>query len=179
MKPDVLGRVVQEHPELKNYVRLRVLIPGDSFCHCLIAGLPVHSTQKRRIETELITFELFDLFYSLAKVPDEKEELSWLKHQDYFLVWYDDGHGNTNPSFWDGPRCLPEYLKERGFSCKAGYWGCPWYFVDIKNKIFLPGRPGVSYGEVIGGHDITFAEFKSIYSIYERYAENRILWRRK
>ena len=55
------------------------------------------------------------------------------------------------------------------FSCQAGFWGCPWYFVDIENKKYKPGRPGLSYGRVIGNHAITLNEFLLIYAIYSKY----------
>ena len=86
------------------------------------------------------------------------------EHDDYFLVKYDDYHGNIG--YMDG---LVKYLLSHGFVCKAGYWGMDWYFIDIRHKFFLPGRPGVSYGKVIGNHAITFEEFKMIYEIYEKY----------
>ena len=38
----------------------------------------------------------------------------------------------------------------------AGFFGCPWYFIDIVNKIYKPGRPGISYGKIIGDYAITF-----------------------
>ena len=41
--------------------------------------------------------------------------------------------------------------------------------MDIDNKIFKPGRPGVSYGKVIENHAITFKELKKIYFIYKKY----------
>lgn len=90
------------------------------------------------------------------------------EYYDYFLVFYDDFQGNldTNGRNING---VVHFLKEEGFDCTAGFWGCPWYYVDIKNKKFKPGRPGVSYGNVVGGHAITFEEFKTIYFIYKKY----------
>lgn len=91
-------------------------------------------------------------------------------HQDYFLVRFDDRQENLDPEgkVSDG---IAHYLKSKGFKCKSGYdyWGCPWYFIDIRNRIFLPGRLGVCYGEVVGNRSISFDEFKEIYSIYKRY----------
>ena len=43
------------------------------------------------------------------------------------------------------------------------------------NKKYRPGRPGVAYGSVVGGHAITFKEFKIIYNIYKKYDGLEIL----
>ncbi len=86
----------------------------------------------------------------------------------YILVWHDDKHGNLDTEGVNENGII-HFLKAEGFRCAAGYWGCPWYFVDIGQKMFKPGRPGVSYGKVIGNHAITFDEFKSIYEIYKKY----------
>ena len=55
------------------------------------------------------------------------------------------------------------FLKTNEFRCEGGNYGCPWVFVDIKRKIYKPGRPGVSYGSVIGNREITILEFIKIY----------------
>ncbi len=86
----------------------------------------------------------------------------------YFLVRHDNHHGNIDTEGED-PDGAVRYFKDNGFTCAAGYWGCPWYFVDIRKKIFKPGRPGVSYGYEIGNHAITLDEFKTIYNIYKKY----------
>ena len=91
------------------------------------------------------------------------------QHYDYFLVCYDDGY-NYGEGYRNGIKNeLLEYLGKEHFSCAAGYWGCPWYFIDIMNKKFKPGRPGLAYGRVVGDHAITFDEFKVIYEIYKKY----------
>lgn len=92
----------------------------------------------------------------------------------YLLVYYDDKKGNLDTEGMN-PEGIVHFLKEEGFICKAGFWGCPWYFVDINNKKFKPGRPGVKYGIVIGDHAITFGEFKTIYSIYKKYKGLEVL----
>ena len=86
----------------------------------------------------------------------------------YFLVSYDDKNGNTDVE-GANKNGVVHFLKTEGFSCGAGYWGCPWYFVDIKKKVFKPGRPGLSYGKVVGDHAVTFDEFRTIYEIYKKY----------
>lgn len=45
---------------------------------------------------------------------------------------------------------------KKRFKCMAGFFGCPWYFIDIVNKIYKLGRPGISYGKIIGDYAITF-----------------------
>ncbi len=96
------------------------------------------------------------------------------EHDDYFLVVYDDNRGNvdTEGLIKGG---IVEYLKSKGFACKGGYWSMPWYWIDIRNKFFLPGRPGIAFGKVVGNHGITFEEFKTIYSIYEKYEGLKLL----
>ena len=82
----------------------------------------------------------------------------------YLLVYYE------KPKDIDFTKTIvSEYLNKNGFKCTAGYWGCPWYFVDIENMEFKPGRPGVGYGKVLGEHAITFEEFKTIFDIYKKY----------
>ena len=61
------------------------------------------------------------------------------------------------------------FLKRENFKCTAGNYGCPWYFINIENKIYKPGRPGVEYGHVIGNQAIKLREFVKIYRIYRKY----------
>ena len=77
---------------------------------------------------------------------------------EYYLVSFDSRHGNT-----DYKNDLVNYLKDNKFTCVGGYWGMPLYWIDIKSKIYRPGRPGVAYGKIIGRHPVTFKEFKRIY----------------
>ena len=88
----------------------------------------------------------------------------------YYLVAYDDGYNCGSYHFDETVKNeLLSFLKIEGFSCKKVFWGCPWYFIDIENKRYYPGRPGVSYGKVIGNHAITFDEFLTIYHIFKQY----------
>ena len=108
---------------------------------------------------------------SLWIVHKEVVRMNEEKRYDYFLVCYDGGYKNGETR--SGELTNKEILKffvEEGFECDAGYWGCPWYFVNIVNKKYKPGRPGVSYGKVIGDHGITFKEFKIINDIYKKYS---------
>lgn len=87
-----------------------------------------------------------------------------MEHSDYFLVYYDDQQGNMDTA-GKNSKGIVHFLKNEGFKCTAGFW----YFIDIINKTFKPGRPGVAYGRVVGNHAINFEEFKTIYSIYKKY----------
>ena len=96
------------------------------------------------------------------------------EHDDYFLVIYDDHHGNidTEGRIEEG---IVRYLKNKGFTCRGGYWSMPWFWIDIRHKFFLPGRIGIAFGKAVGNHAITFDEFKLIYSIYEKYEGTAIM----
>ena len=85
--------------------------------------------------------------------------------RDYYLVVFDDRKGNTDTE-GKNKNGIVYFLKKEKFVCKAGFWGCPWYFIDIENKTFLPGRPGVAYGKVNSNRYISFDEFQAIYHIY-------------
>ena len=165
MQPAIIGEYVRNHPELKPFVHAHC---AGSHLHFSIDDMPVPSTKGYRIEAECITIEKFDIFYALANVRDETQEPIKRKRSSYFLVRFDDGNGNLAPNE-DDPKTVVGYLRRKGFACKAGFWGRPWYFIDIADRFYMPGRPGVCYGEVVGGHSISFEEFKEIYSLYERY----------
>lgn len=164
-------RYAEAHPELKPYIHY---CQAGSHRHIDIDGAPVKSTLFIHHSREWMSIEEFDAFYRTAMTEDavalDTNKTAKRDHQDYFLVRFDDGQGNLDPE-GKVPNGIIHYLKSKGFKCKSGYgyWGCPWYFIDIRNRIFLPGRPGVCYGEVVGNRSISFDEFKEIYSIYERY----------
>ena len=74
------------------------------------------------------------------------------------------------------------WLKEKGFivdtnNPKGGfpYWGCSWIYIDLNNKTFSFGMPGVELFEAIGGHSITVEEFKFLFEIFEKYRGKSIL----
>ena len=77
---------------------------------------------------------------------------------EYYLVKYDNHHGNMNYK-----NKLVIFLNDNGFSCVGGFWGMPIYWINIKNKTYIPGRPGVSFGKIIGNKPIIFTKFKRIY----------------
>ena len=69
-----------------------------------------------------------------------------------------------------------KWLKDKGFitdvnNPKHGYpyWECPWMHIDLSNKTFSFGMPGVELFEPIGSHAITVEDFKVIFEIYEKY----------
>lgn len=86
-----------------------------------------------------------------------------MKEKIYYLVKYDDGYNYGRCYNCNIKNELLSFLNDNHFSCQKGYWSCPWYFIDIKNKIYYPGRPGVSYGKVFGDRAISFEEFLTIY----------------
>ncbi|MCI5797383.1 MAG: hypothetical protein MR024_02000 [Firmicutes bacterium] len=65
-----------------------------------------------------------------------------------------------------------EYLIQEGFKCIIGHnWGCPWWFVNISNKVFVPGRPGIGYAKPMCEVSITIEEFKKIYNIFKKHID--------
>ena len=99
-----------------------------------------------------------------------------IKMHDYILVYYKCGNKYGDRDINENyENKLLVYLEKEGFCCNAGFWGCPWFFVDIIEKRYKPGRPGVSYGGVLGDHAVTFGEFKRIYSIYKKYQGLNVL----
>ena len=91
----------------------------------------------------------------------------------YYLVSYDDKKGNLgNDTSVEG---IIHFLRNEHFVCIAGFWGCPWYFIDIVSKTYKPGRPGLVYGPVIENKAISFEEFKKIYKEYKgKVSEEKI-----
>ena len=82
----------------------------------------------------------------------------------YIVVDFEDHQGNvdTEGKISNG---IAAFLYENHFKCSGGFWGCPWYFVDIENKTFIPGRLGVSFGDVT--ERMTFEKFKRILKVNE------------
>lgn len=61
-----------------------------------------------------------------------------------------------------------QYLEQEKFKNPGfGFWGCPWYFINIDSMVYVPGRPGIAYATPIGGHAITEDEFKTIWEIFK------------
>lgn len=91
------------------------------------------------------------------------EDLQKLKEHGCFLVCDNDFTNYDTEIF--------KWLKSNGFrsASVSGNWRCNWAFINIYNKIYALGRPGVGYAPVINNHAITIEEFKTIYEIYSKY----------
>ena len=65
-----------------------------------------------------------------------------------------------------------EWLRKEGFAFagrKGHFDVCDWAYVNITEKIFCYGMPGVPFGASTGNHAITIEEFKVIYQIFKNY----------
>ena len=88
-----------------------------------------------------------------------------------FLVKDDDLLQKWNSEFI-------KYLHSEGFKSwgKKGYFdGINWIFVNINNKLYAYGIPGIKITTPIGNHAISVEEFKLIYDIYKQYDDNHPL----
>lgn len=71
---------------------------------------------------------------------------------------------------WDST--FISFLEKEGFKTwgKKGYFtGINWIYVNIINKIYAFGIPGVGITTPVGNHAITKKEFMKIYNIYKKY----------
>jgi len=85
-----------------------------------------------------------------------------MNQKSYYLVSFGKEGENEQIDPYLQNKCH-ELLKEYGFKLKnLGGWGCPWYFIDIMRKEYIPGRPGVCYGKVIGKHFMSVEELKEV-----------------
>ena len=78
--------------------------------------------------------------------------------------FYDEDNEGENHEIY-------QWLREHGFGCEKGYWGCNWVFIDLINKKFYPGRPGVEYFKPASGHSINDDEFYTIMHMLNFYEE--------
>lgn len=85
----------------------------------------------------------------------------------YYLVYNEKDNHVVN--YKAGDDNIGGFLMQEGFKCSAGFWGCPWFFVNVNTKEYKPGRPGIGYGPIIGNHAITLEEFKIIWEIHKKY----------
>ena len=77
----------------------------------------------------------------------------------------------------DGNDTFTKWLNDNGFSKwdKHGYYsGCSWVYINLNNRLYAPGMPGIAITSVLGNHAITISEFKTIYKIYEKYDGNDV-----
>lgn len=88
-----------------------------------------------------------------------------LNNNDCFLVC-----DNSLSQFQHTPNFI-KWLESQGFKSTSysGNWGCNWVFINVYNKLYALGRPGVAYAKVVCNHAITIDEFKTIYKIYKKY----------
>ena len=110
--------------------------------------------------------------FSDKEVSNDYSNIERTKRNNmYFLVVYKGYNYGTGILTRDYESDILTFLKLNKFGCQAGYCGCPWYFVDIENRKYKPGRPGLSYGRVVGNHAITLNEFLLIYEIFNNHEE--------
>ncbi len=88
-----------------------------------------------------------------------------MKAKYVFLVNFEktdyDSIGITDDHF-------KSYLERECFRNPGnGFWGCPWYFINIDSMVYIPGRPGVQYARPIADCAITEEESKTIWDIYK------------
>ena len=63
------------------------------------------------------------------------------------------------------------WLHEEGFQPWQYNKGslCGWIWVNITNKLYAKGKPGIKVTSSLGEHAITADEFKTIWNIYKKY----------
>lgn len=68
------------------------------------------------------------------------------------------------------------WLRSEGFRYGGyhGNYGCSWVYVDITDKLYAYGMPGIPVVQAIGNHAITAEEFKTIYGIYKKYSGKEV-----
>lgn len=65
-----------------------------------------------------------------------------------------------------------KWLHENGFKSwgRHGFFSsCPWIYVNLNNRIYAFGMPGIPITQEFGDHAVTIEEFMSIYNIFEKY----------
>lgn len=66
-----------------------------------------------------------------------------------------------------------QFLKNEGFTIyfrsKGWYNGIHWLFINLNNKVYVPGIPCVGWAPPMCDHAITVDDFKTIYHIYKKY----------
>ncbi len=62
-----------------------------------------------------------------------------------------------------------EYLREnyKNVSTKGIFRSCPWVYINLKEKKFFPGIPGIKITETFHEHAVTVDEFFTIEKIYK------------
>lgn len=70
------------------------------------------------------------------------------------------------------------FLRDEKFTAKenwSSYYGVEWVFVNINTKQYAYGKPGVACGSMVGNHAITIEEFHTIYNIYRKYEDKKLM----
>ena len=65
-----------------------------------------------------------------------------------------------------------KWLVMEGFSVIVGKqvrYDQPWVLVDLARKTYIPGPASLSKVDVFADHDISIADFRTVYSIVEKY----------
>lgn len=94
------------------------------------------------------------------------------KGKEVILVYGNDLSNCGDSEFY-------KYLREnyKNVSNKGIFSSCPWVYINLKNKTFFPGIPGIRITEAFHGHAVTVDEFFTIEKIYEelkgKFCRNR------
>jgi len=60
----------------------------------------------------------------------------------------------------------------KNVSNEGCYEACPWVYVNLLNKTYFPGIPGVKITHVLNDHAVTIAEFYSILAEFDKNRED-------
>ena len=89
------------------------------------------------------------------------QNMNLLSDKGCLLVW-DKDDSETKEKF-------VKYLQRQGFKGVIhGYTGCPWWFINLKNKVFACGRAGIQFTPVLFDCKFSITDFKKIYKMYEK-----------
>lgn len=65
-----------------------------------------------------------------------------------------------------------KWLSANGFKSwgRHGFFSsCPWILVNLNNKLYAFGMPGIKITQEFGNHAVTIEEFMEIYQIFVKY----------
>lgn len=87
---------------------------------------------------------------------------------DKIISRYGQAYWIKDKSLADIDAPFYEWIRSEGFEYawhKGHYSSCPWCFINIDEKLFAYGMPGVQVAKPIGGKAISINEFKQIYEM--------------
>lgn len=86
------------------------------------------------------------------------------------ILVFEKGLGDEDHPFWT-------WLRVNGFHSWGahGNYGLNWVLVNLNSLTFAPGMPGMKITSTIREHAITVGEFKTIWSIYNKYEGSNTL----